>query len=150
MEFYLFDYQITIGWQEMFFFLSGSFIVSIALYVFAPDIEKRQRAKRISQGKQIKSLRNSVCSLQDELYYFRNRYMSALETFKKMDKQTQELNETIITLSLEKDKILTDKKLMEVERNHYYIEVDRLKAEIRKIIHKEYSGKYISEEGRIE
>jgi hypothetical protein len=76
--------------------------------------------------------------------------MSALETFKKSGKQTEELNETIITLSQEKDKILTDKKLMEVERNHYYLEVDRLKAEILKLTRKEYSGRYVSEGGRIE
>ena len=150
MDFYLFDYQIIIGWQEVFLFLSGCFIVSIALYVFAPDIAKRERARKISRIRQIKNLQNSVCSLQDELDYFRTRYMSALETFKKSGKLTEELNETIITLSQEKDKILTDKKLMEVERNHYYLEVDRLKAEILKLTRKEYSGRYVSEGGRIE
>lgn len=150
MNLQLFDYHFLIGMEQVFFFLLGCLTCGGVLYVFAPAIAKRERAKKISRIKQVRNLQNSVCSLTDELYYFRTRYMNALESFKKIDKHTKELGDTIITLSQEKDKLLDEKKLMEVERNHYYIETDRLKAEICKITRKEYSGKSVSEEGKIE
>lgn len=152
MDFYLFDYKMFLTGQ----FFSGIFFgIAIMLgvkLVFRTEIEKRRRALSIHRFKRMKYLIDRHLSMLKEVMWFKKRYMITIDGIKQLEKDNGELCDVVEDLSGAKSNLQTENKKLLAERNHYYIECDRLKAENIRLTSPAYvrSEKYISKEGKIE
>ena len=152
MDFYLFGYNIFLDLQFLIGLMLGAGIVLSYNFFFRTEFDKRRRAASIKNIKRIKKLVNHQCCLVEEVMWFKKRYFNALDMVKQLEKSNTELGDVVVDLSEAKSKLAADSKTILAERNHFYIECDRLRAENRKLTSPGYvkSTRSVSEGGKIE
>lgn len=139
MEVYLFDWQIIITWQLFYGIAVGVISTYFITKLSTPEIHKARRAKLIAALKKIKRIQNQKNNLIEQIMWFKRRYANAIDELDQYKKDNEMTDEAIMDLSKKKNELLTENKKLLAEKNHWYIECDKARAEIVRLTSPSYA-----------